>query len=267
MTQSKHEKNFKMIKHGEWNFEYSPKQNIFTTSIESFEKGLFQRELGEDCLINLTENDLDDFRRASVIHKIARKKALSMLYSNGKLADLVDAVEEIILKLCNQDPKTYYLHGSHKNNSSGLAFPVGVNINNIVAHDSKIVNQNGKSDQRIFFNGDVVKIDIGVHINGRIIDSAFTHIVTDKPGVHDSDNIYNPVLDASRDSMFNAVKMAGPDQRLDEISECIDEIIRSYEVTMGSNEITIPIRPVKGIGGHNIKQYQIHGGKLILSHS
>ncbi|VBB18435.1 methionyl aminopeptidase [Yasminevirus sp. GU-2018] len=261
-------KSVKLIKHGEWNFEYNPKQNVFSSSVESFEKSLFEQSsmVAEySDRTKLTEKDLEDFRRASLIHKIARKKALSMLYTGARLADLVDAVEDIILKMCRQDPKTYYLKGSPKDNNSGLAFPVGVNINNVVAHDSKTISQNGKVDSRVFFKGEVVKIDIGVHINGRIIDSAFTHIVTDKPGVHDSENIYNSVLEASRDSMFNAIKMAGPDQRLDEMSECIDEIIRSYEVTMGNDGATIPIRPVKGIGGHNIKQYRIHGGKLILS--
>lgn len=260
-------KNVKTVKHGEWNFDLGYKSNIFSNDLESYENHKFvhcnalTRSNIDD---RLTEKDLDDFRRASVIHKIARKKALSMLCAGASLADLVDAVEDTIIKLCNlkQDTKTYFLMGSPTDNQSGIAFPVGVNINNIVAHDSNVVT-NGERDDRKFFKGDVVKIDIGVHVNGRIIDSAFTHIVTDKPGVHDRENIYNSVLEASRDSVFNAIKMAGPDQLLEEISECINEIIRSYEVDMAGE--TLEIKPIKGIGGHNIKRYQIHGGKLILS--
>ena len=186
-----------------------------------------------------------------------------MLYTGAKLADLVDAVDSTIVKLCLQDPKTYFLKGSAKGNDSGIAFPVGVNINNVVAHDTKTISINGVVDDRKFFKGDVVKIDIGVHINGRIIDSAFTHIITDHAGIHDNDNIYNSVLEASRDSVLTAIKMAGPDQRLYEISQSIDEIIQAYEVDMGG--AILPIKSVDGIGGHNIKQYQIHGGKLILS--
>ena len=245
----------KLIKHGNWEFEYG-KSNIFSSDIESFDNKRFVQSSEEF----LKDKDLDDFRRAASIHKIARKKALSMLYSGAKLADLVDTVENVILTLCKQDTSSYYLKGS---NSAGIAFPVGVNINNIVAHDSKYQQINNISDERIFFKGDVVKVDIGVHINGRIIDSAFTHIITDNPGIHDSDNIYNAVLDASKESMFTAIKMSGPDQRLIEISESIDEIIQSYEVDMGGSNL--PIKSVEGIGGHNIKQYQIHGGKLILS--
>lgn len=262
-------KKLRDIKHGRWNFEYGPR-NIFSSDLESYENNLFHNvdcntvpEYNPSSTLHLSEQDLEDFRHAAFIHKIARKKALTMLYSGAKLADLVDEVESLILQLCKQDKTTYYNKGSPASNDSGIAFPVGVNINNIVAHDSKTISTNGIVDNRTFYSGDVVKIDIGVHINGRIIDSAFTHIVTDKPGVHDSENIYNAVLEASRDSVFNAIKMSGPDQRLDEISESIDEIIRSYEVDMAGD--TLEIKPVKGIGGHNIKRYQIHGGKLILS--
>jgi methionyl aminopeptidase len=267
----------RILKYGNWNLEYDNKQKyIYKSDFESFDNGVFEQldtsivktydninNETTDTINKLTDSDLEDFRRAAIIHKIARKKALTMLYTGAKLADLVDSVEDIILKLCRQDSKTYFLKGSPQNNMCGLAFPVGVNINNIVAHDSKLVFQNGKIDQRTFFNGDLVKVDIGVHVNGRIIDSAFSHIITNKSGVHDTNNIYNSVLEASRDSVFTAIKMAGPDQRLDEMSETIDEIIRSYEVDMAGE--SIPIKPVKGIGGHNIKQYQIHGGKLILS--
>lgn len=274
----------RILKHGKWDFEFDFKKNIFKSDLDSFDRGIFEHAdipivgkyepmdttntlIVEPVETNnqefLSETDLEDFRRAAIVHKLARKKALTMLYTGARLADLVDAVEDVILKMCRQNPETYYLKGSTNNNKCGIAFPVGVNINNIVAHDSKTVPQNGKTDQRTFFRGDVIKIDIGVHVNGRIIDSAFTHIVTDKPGIHDKNNIYNNVLEASRDSVFTAIKMAGPDQRLDEMSEIISEIIKSYEVDMGGE--FIPIKPVKGIGGHNIGQYSIHDGKLILS--
>lgn len=262
----------KTIKHGPWEFEYNFKQNVFRSDLESFEDGIFRHHLADHQIPDLangtlTHNDLEDFRRAALIHKIARKKALSMMKTGALIAELVDAVEETILRLCKQNPSTYYLKGSTTNNNTGIAFPVGVNINNVIAHDSKVVNHNSgyasSVDQRIFFKGDVVKVDIGVHVNGRIIDSAFTHIITDLPGISDTENIYNTVLEASRDSMFSAIKLAGPDQSLYEMSQCIDEIIRSYEVNMGGD--VLPIKPVKGIGGHDIKQYQIHGNKLILS--
>jgi methionyl aminopeptidase len=249
---------YKDIQHCNWKFQYNLHKNIFTTDIESYDKCSFtQNENTPDAGVLLQETDLDDFRKAGLIHKVARKKALTLLYTGCKLSDLVDGVETIILQLCGQNPKTYYLSNDQK---SGIAFPVGVNINNIVAYDSKTVTI---LDNRQFYKGDVVKIVIGVHINGRIIDSGFTHIITDKPGVHDINNIYNNVLEASREAMFNVIKMSGPEQNLFELSECIDEIIRSYEVDLGGD--TLPINPVNGLGGNNIEQYIPYGNKKILT--
>lgn len=250
---------YKELQHGNWKFQYNLQKNIYSTDLESYDNCYFnQTDKTTETKTLLTESDLEDFRKASLIHKVARKKALKMLYTGSKLADLVDAVETIILKLCRQNPKTYYLYNT--NQSSGIAFPVGVNINNVVAYDSKTVTI---LDNRQFYRGDVVKIVIGVHINGRIIDSGFTHIITDKQGVHDTDNIYNSVLEASRESMFNAIKMSGPEQNLFEVSECIDEIIRSYEVDLGGD--MLPIKPVYGLGGNNIEHYKPYGTKKLCS--
>lgn len=250
---------YKELQHGNWKFQYNLQKNIFSTDIESYDNYYFnQIEKTTDSKTLLTETVLENFRKASLIHKVARKKALNMLYTGSKLSDLVDAVESIILKLCGQEPNTYYLNGN--NQSSGIAFPIGININNVVAYDSKTVTI---FDNRQFYSGDVVKIVIGVHIDGRIIDSGFTHIITDKKGIHDDNNIYNSVLEASRESMFNAIKMSGPEQNIYEISECIEEIISSYEVDLDGD--TIAIKSIKGLGGNNIEHYKAYGDKKILS--
>ncbi len=247
----------KIIKHGDWSFEYRNNKNTFETSSNLFDDKTFKiYDVKANDTGRLIEKDLEDFRKASVIHRIARQKARSLLYDGSQIATLVDTVENLILDLTKQDSTKYYLKGG----DAGIAFPVGVNVNNIIAHDSKTI---GIKEERTLNKGDVVKIDIGVHINGRIIDSAFTHIISDKPGVNDQDNIYNSVLEASRDSVFSAIAMSGPDQSLYDLSEYISEIISSYEVDTGLDPL--PIKPVTGIGGHNIQQYKIHGGKLILS--
>ena len=143
--------NTKTVRHGEWTFEYNSKSNIYDSlDIESYYSKRFDhcvQQSANDTVktydqttdtkdgTKLTEKDLEDFRKAALIHKIARKKALTMLYAGAKLADLVDAVESVILRLCRQDLKTYYAKGSPADNHAGIAFPVGVNINNVVAHE------------------------------------------------------------------------------------------------------------------------------------
>jgi methionyl aminopeptidase len=52
---------------------------------------------------------------------------------------------------------------------AGLAFPTGCSLNNCAAHYTP---NNG--DNTILQRDDVCKIDFGTHINGRIIDCAWT---------------------------------------------------------------------------------------------
>jgi methionyl aminopeptidase len=244
------------VKHGTWTFDYSPEFNLYSNDIESYEKQKFNHvELDTDNKLDKEEERIMDYRKAGMIHKEVRKYAKSLIINGQSLSNFVDKVEMKILELTGNN-KNYYLKG---NKDSGIAFPIGVNINNIVAHDSKLALIN---DKRVFKDGDVIKVDIGVHIRGRVIDSAFTHVCSSEAGIS-KDGIYNNLLEASRESVFEAIKLSGPDQSLYEISEMITEIISSYEIDVGGE--TAKIRPVHSVGGHNMNDYELHGGKLIFS--
>ena len=54
---------------------------------------------------------------------------------------------------------------------------------------------------------------------------------------------------------------AGVDVRISDVSAAIQEAMESYEVEIRGK--TLPIKPVRNLSGHNIKQYLIHGGKSI----
>jgi methionyl aminopeptidase len=121
-------------------------------------------------------------------------------------------------------------------------------MNHIAAHDSA-----NPGDVRVLGEQDVCKVDFGTHCNGYIIDSAFTVCF---------DHKFEPLLDSARDGTWAGIKMAGPDVRVNDVSKEIQEAIESYEIELGGK--TYPIKAVKNLGGHNIEQYRIHAGKLIL---
>jgi methionyl aminopeptidase len=193
---------------------------------------------------------LSKYRRAAVIHRIVRGAAKKMLHADVKYWDVVKSVEDSILEFTKSgDRKSYFSNiGDYQ---SGMAFPVGFSVDEIVAHDTSF-----PEDERKLNAGDIVKLDIGVMNDGCIIDSAFTHIVDD------DDSIYQPLLDASADATYSAIASSGVDARLYEISETIQEIINSYEIDL--NGKTVYISPVRGLGGHNILRNKVHGDKLIL---
>jgi methionyl aminopeptidase len=74
--------------------------------------------------------------------------------------------------------------------------------------------------------GDIMKVDFGVHVKGRIVDSAFT--VSFNPD-------YEKLLEAVKASTETGVREAGIDVRLGELGGLIQETMESYEVQIGTN--------------------------------
>jgi len=184
------------------------------------------------------EYQVQDFRKASVIHKLIRTNLRNKLHDGVKFIDLYNESQTLLNKFSKE---------------AGFAFPLGISVNEIMAHDTSMID-----DTRVLNKNDIVKLDLGIHINGCIIDSAFTTII-------DADSefqeFYNPLLQASQDATYTGICLSGVDARLYEISEGIKEVIESYELDDGTS-----IKAVKGLGGHNILPYKVHGGKLILSY-
>ena len=235
------------VNNGNWRFEHNKSKLTYRIDAETIDDRCFKYEETE-----LFDNADNDFKKAALVHKIVRNSVRGILKENTKIKDIVAHVEDMVLKLYKRDRNTYF----KQTTIDGLAFPVGVSINNVAAHDSALLD-----DDRCLERGDVVKIDFGVHQNGHIIDSAFTHVV----GFDDSDSEYENLLEASRDATYSAIAMSGPDTRLLELSEVISEIISSYELPLDSYVKNKQIVPVEGLGGHDILPYRIHGDKLILS--
>ena len=177
---------------------------------------------------------LDNLQKAAEIHKQIRKKAYDLIKPNVKYYDITKSIYDMIQEEHIKNPEI------------NIAFPIGFSVNNIVAHDSSY-----PSDIRILKTDDVLKLDIGIHCNGYIIDSARTLVI--------NNNNTNNLILSTKEATEIAIKNSGVDVRLYELSELIQETIESYEYYDNK------IKAIGVLGGHNIERYKIHGGKLILS--
>lgn len=101
--------------------------------------------------------------------------------------------------------------------------------------------------------GDILKVDFGVHVNGRIVDSAFT--------LNFADPEWDTLLKAVQEATEQGVKEAGIDVRLCDIGDSIQEVMESYEVDMGGKQL--PVKAIQNLNGHSISPYTIHGGKTV----
>ncbi|CAN0449267.1 unnamed protein product, partial [Laminaria digitata] len=100
--------------------------------------------------------------------------------------------------------------------------------------------------------GDVMKVDFGTQVEGRIIDCAWT--VSFDPQ-------FDPLLEAAREATNTGIRHAGIDVPLNEVGAAIQEVMESYEVEI--NGTTYPVKSVRNLNGHSIGPYEIHAGKNV----
>ncbi|KAK6161632.1 hypothetical protein DH2020_005013 [Rehmannia glutinosa] len=107
-------------------------------------------------------------------------------------------------------------------------------------------------DKTVLQYDDVMKLDFGTHIDGHIVDCAFT--VAFNP-------MFNPLLEASREATNTGIKEAGIDVRLCDVGAAIQEVMESYEVEI--NGKVFQVKSIRNLNGHSIGPYQIHAGKSV----
>lgn len=129
----------------------------------------------------------------------------------------------------------------------GQSFPTGCSLNNVAAHYTP-----NPGDETVLQYDDVCKVDFGTHVNGLVIDTAFT--VAFNPQ-------YDNLLKASQEATREGIKLAGIDARLGEIGAGIQEVMESFEVEIKGK--THKIKPIKNLCGHTMEAYKIHAGKSV----
>lgn len=158
---------------------------------------------------------MDDWIKAGEIASQAREYG-------KKLIKIGESHLEVTKKI---EAKIFELGGE-------LAFPAQISMNNIAAHYNPLIDKDFK-----FKKGDVAKLDIGVHINGAIGDTA----VTIDLGENDK------LLKASKNALNAAIEIAKPGVKIREIGRVIHEEITS-----------LGFSPIRNLGGHGLDRWQIH---------
>ena len=191
-------------------------------------------------------NILKDALQGAKVHKNVSKKVYEYVKPGLSIKEIIDFIEKGVKEETNYD-----VLNSLK---SGIGFPIGIGINNCVAHytlnyeDSSI----GTINNKIIEQNDIIKIDYGVHYNGMIIDSAFTLCFDEK---------YNEFINLSKETTDFAIKQCGVDAILGEIGASVEEFIKSKELIIDGKIYDINI--MKDLSGHMIKPFEIHAGKAV----
>ena len=117
-----------------------------------------------------------------------------------------------------------------------LAFPANLSVNDVAAHYCASSN-----DKNTLKEGDLLKLDIGVQIDGYIVDSAISIPIKTKK--HDK------IISASKEALDNAVKLVKPGILASELGKVIEETIEKHG-----------FKSIRNLSGHGIERYNVHAG-------
>ena len=183
------------------------------------------------------EDDYRDVRRAAESHRQTRKYVKSWIKPGMSMIDiwLVSHVQlSYIYSIFSERLEAHSRRMINEQGlKAGLAFPTGCSLNHCAAHYTP-----NAGDKTILGEHDVCKIDFGVHINGRIIDCAFT--------VH-FDHKFDPLVNAVKEATNAGIKAAGIDVRLCDVGEIIEEVMTSHELELDGK--TYPIKSIRNLSG------------------
>ncbi|XP_063230121.1 methionine aminopeptidase 2 isoform X2 [Bacillus rossius redtenbacheri] len=191
----------------------------------------------EKRALDRLHNDIyNEVRQAAEAHRQTRRHVQQWVRPGMSMIEICTELEETARRLIGEDGL-----------KAGLAFPTGCSRNHCAAHYTP-----NAGDPTVLLFDDVTKIDFGTHINGRIIDCAFTLAFNPK---------YDKLIEAVRDATNTGIKAAGIDVPLCDIGAAIQEVMESYEVELDGK--VYQVKSIRNLNGHSISPYRIHAGKTV----
>jgi methionyl aminopeptidase len=174
----------------------------------------------------MVNNYIQDYIKAGKGAIAAKKIARKLVQPGKSFLEIANQCEAEIVK-----------------NECSLSFPINMSLNEIAAHYSPPID-----DQTIVPDKGLLKIDIGAHYNGYIADSAFTINIDEDPKLQNH-------VEAAKEGLDAAIQLFNPAIKLYELGEVIAKKI-----------INRGLKPITDLGGHELKQYNLHAGPFIPNH-
>ena len=172
-------------------------------------------------VLNVDEETKQKYLEAGKIASDALAFAKKKLKPGILLLELADSVEAKIIE-----------------QGGGIAFPINLSCNNVAAHDSP-----APGDTRVLGAHDLLKVDVGVQVDGYIADCAFSY---------SADASHSKLIEASKAALDAAIATIKPGVVNREVGKAISDAITSR----GFN-------PVMNLCGHALGRYTVHAGNEV----
>jgi methionyl aminopeptidase len=167
------------------------------------------------------EEDLQKYQRAGKIAREVRKEIKKTVKEGMPIIDICEKVE-----------------GLTREKGGKSAFPCNVSVNEVAAHYTSPPNDKQRIPEK-----SIVKVDIGVHVDGYIADTATTVCLNPE---------YEDMVNTAEEALAHAVELLRPGLSVTRFGSEIQKVIK-----------TRGYKPVSNLTGHLIRRYIIHAGKSL----
>ena len=171
--------------------------------------------------MSVPQEDLQKYQLAGKIAREVREEIHRTVKEGMPIIDICEKVE-----------------GMTREKGGKPAFPCNVSINEIAAHYTS-----PPDDKQTIPEKSIVKVDIGVHVNGYIADTA-TSICFDPE--------YDDMVRTAEEALAQAVEILRPGLSITRFGSEIQKTIK-----------TKGFKPISNLTGHLIRRYIIHAGKSL----
>ena len=165
---------------------------------------------------------IEMYEKAGEIASKVRKNVVGQIKEEIEILKLVEFVENETIKLGGMP-----------------AFPCNVSVNEITAHYTSPAHDKTKLKR-----GDLVKVDIGVHVDGYIADTAITVLVGEDGN--------RKMIEVAQDALESGISIIKPGAEVGKIGEVIEKTITDKG-----------LKPVSNLTGHSMDRWILHSGLSI----
>ena len=175
-------------------------------------------------------NEVESYVKAGEIAKEVKSFAKEMIEPGTKLIDIAEAIDRKIEELGGEP-----------------AFPVNLSLNEIAAHYTP-----AKGDETVAEG--ILKVDVGVAIDGFIADTAFSIDLT-------SGGKFKDMLELNKKILEEVTKVVKPGVEVCDIGNKAQDVLEEWNEKNGSQFAII-----KSLSGHALDQNRIHAGLTISNY-
>ena len=163
----------------------------------------------------MDKEDIEKLKKAGKTAAQVLGYGKGLIKKDASMVEVLDKTEEKIFEL-----------------GAKPAFPAQISCNHLAAHYCP------DEEDKTVFSDQLVCLDVGVHVDGFIGDTAATVDLSGK---------YSDLVKAAEESLENAIKTIKVGVTLGEIGKAIQDTIQKYGFS-----------PVRNLSGHGLGKYEIH---------